>query len=103
MALHVISPPRNNQLAFGVKQTSSQARQWSFGVESFSPQEEISMSVFKLPLSGDVTQWISPITSWWSGNNISINLGESGSAETEVEILRRVGSSERFVIYHRNF
>ena len=61
------------------------------------------MSVFKLPLSGDVTQWISPITSWWSGNNISINLGESGSAETEVEILRRVGSSERFVIYHRNF
>jgi len=39
----------------------------------------------------------------FSGNNISINLGESGSAETEVEILRRVGSSERFVIYHRNF
>jgi hypothetical protein len=53
------------------------------------------MSVFKLPLSGDVTQWISPITSWWSGNQISINLGESGSPEAEAEILRRVGSYGR--------
>jgi hypothetical protein len=53
------------------------------------------MSVFKLPLSGDVTQWVSPITSWWSGNNISINLGEAGSPETEAEILRRVGTYGR--------
>jgi hypothetical protein len=53
------------------------------------------MSVFKLPLSGDVTQWIIPITSWWSGNNISINLGEAGSPETEAEILRRVGTYGR--------
>jgi hypothetical protein len=53
------------------------------------------MSVFKLPLSGDVTQWINPITSWWSGNNISINLGEAGSPETEAEILRRVGTYGR--------
>ncbi len=50
------------------------------------------MALFKLPLSGDVTQWINPITSWWSGNQISINLGESGSPETEAEILRRVGT-----------
>jgi hypothetical protein len=53
------------------------------------------MSVFQLPLSGDVTQWINPITSWWSGNNISINLGEAGSPETEAEILRRVGTYGR--------
>jgi hypothetical protein len=53
------------------------------------------MSVFKLPLSGDVTQWISPITSWWSGNQISINLGESRSPDAEAEILRTVGSYGR--------
>jgi hypothetical protein len=53
------------------------------------------MALFKLPLSGDVTQWISPITSWFSGNTISINLGEAGSPETEAEILRRVGSYGR--------
>ena len=53
------------------------------------------MALFKLPLSGDVTQWINPITSWWSGNQVSVNLGESGSTETEAEILRRVGSYGR--------
>jgi hypothetical protein len=53
------------------------------------------MSVFKLPLSGDVTQWISPIISWFSGNQISVNLGESGLPEAEAEILRRVGSYGR--------
>lgn len=53
------------------------------------------MALFKLPLSGDVTQWINPITSWWSGNQISINLGESGSPEAEAEILRTVGSYGR--------
>ena len=53
------------------------------------------MTIFKLPLSGDVSQWISPITSWWSGNQISVNLGESGSPEAEAEILRRVGSYGR--------
>jgi hypothetical protein len=50
------------------------------------------MAIFKLPLSGDVNQWINPITSWWSGNQISVNLGESNSTETEAEILRRVGT-----------
>src|SRR5947207_12679139 len=53
------------------------------------------MSVFKLPASGDFNQWINPITSWWSGNQISINLGESGSPDTEAEILRRVGTYGR--------
>ncbi|HUN95249.1 MAG TPA: hypothetical protein VMU69_03295 [Bradyrhizobium sp.] len=53
------------------------------------------MALFKLPLSGDVTQWIAPITSWWSGNQITVNLGESGSPDTEAEILRRVGSYGR--------
>ena len=53
------------------------------------------MAIFKLPLSGDVNQWISPITSWFSGNQISVNLGEAGSPETEAEILRRVGSYGR--------
>jgi hypothetical protein len=45
------------------------------------------MAQFKLPLSGDVNQWITPITSWFSGNQISVNLGESNSTETEAEIL----------------
>jgi hypothetical protein len=53
------------------------------------------MAIFKLPLSGDVSQWINPITSWWSGNQISINLGESGSPDAEAEILRTVGSYGR--------
>lgn len=53
------------------------------------------MTVFKLPLSGDVSQWINPITSLFSGNQISVNLGESGSPEAEAEILRRVGSYGR--------
>jgi len=53
------------------------------------------MALFKLPLSGDANQWINPITSWWSGNQISVNLGESGSPETEAEILRRVGTYGR--------
>lgn len=53
------------------------------------------MAIFRLPLSGDVNQWINPITSWFSGNQISINLGESGSPETEAEILRRVGTYGR--------
>ena len=48
------------------------------------------MAIFKLPLSGDVNQWINPITTWFSSNQISVNLGESGSPETEAVILRRV-------------
>jgi hypothetical protein len=55
------------------------------------------MALFKLPLSGDVVQWINPITSWFSGNQISANvyLGESSSPDTEAEILDRVGTYGR--------
>ena len=47
------------------------------------------MALFKLPLSGDVVQWINPVTWFASGNQISTNvyLGESSSPETEAEIL----------------
>ena len=45
------------------------------------------MAIFKLPLSGDFSQWIAPVTSWWSGNQVSINLGESGSPDAEAEAL----------------
>ncbi|HZR86809.1 MAG TPA: hypothetical protein VFB02_08390 [Bradyrhizobium sp.] len=53
------------------------------------------MALFRLPLSGDVNQWISPITSWWSGNQISVNLGESRSPEAEAEIPRTLGTYGR--------
>jgi len=55
------------------------------------------MALFKLPLSGDVVQWINPVTWFASGNQISTNvyLGESGSPETEAEILDRVGTYGR--------
>jgi hypothetical protein len=56
------------------------------------------MSVFKLALSGDVTQWISPITSWFSGNQISVNLGESGSLEAEAEMAGSVARSASLFI-----
>jgi hypothetical protein len=58
---------------------------------------EISMALFKLPLSGDVVQWINPVTWFASGNQISTNvyLGESSSPETEAEILDRVGTYGR--------
>jgi hypothetical protein len=55
------------------------------------------MALFKLPLSGDVVQWINPVTWLASGNQISTNvyLGESSSPETEAEILDRVGTYGR--------
>jgi len=55
------------------------------------------MALFKLPLSGDVVQWINPVTWFASGNQISTNvyLGESSSPETEAEILDRVGTYGR--------
>ena len=58
---------------------------------------EISMALFKLPLSGDVVQWINPVTWFLSGNQITANvyLGESGSPEVEAEILDRVGTYGR--------
>jgi len=55
------------------------------------------MALFKLPLSGDVVQWINPVTWFLSGNQITANvyLGESGSPEVEAEILDRVGTYGR--------
>jgi hypothetical protein len=32
------------------------------------------MALFKLPLSGDVVQWINPVTWFLSGNQITANV-----------------------------
>ena len=49
---------------------------------------------FQTPVSGDVVQWINPVTWFLSGDQITANvyLGESGSPEVEAEILDRVGT-----------
>jgi hypothetical protein len=58
---------------------------------------ESPMALFKLPPSGDVVQWINPVTWFMSGNQISTNvyLGESSTPEVEAEILDRVGTYGR--------
>ncbi|MBY6240175.1 hypothetical protein [Methylosinus sp. Sm6] len=58
------------------------------------------MPLFKLPLSGDVTQTISPLTAFLSpyGSQlglININLGRSSSPRVEEEVLMDVGSYGR--------
>ena len=55
------------------------------------------MALFKLPLSGDVVQWINPMTWWFSGNQVTANvyLGESSAPEVEGEMLDRVGTYGR--------
>lgn len=53
------------------------------------------MSLFKLPLSGDVVQWINPMTWFMNGNSVNVYLGESSSPEIEAEILDRVGTYGR--------
>ena len=55
------------------------------------------MPMFKLPLSGDVNQTISPITNWMSpiGNQlfpITVNLGQSSQTEVEADVLTDVAS-----------
>src|SRR5262249_21906561 len=59
-----------------------------------SPYSEISMALFKLPLSGNVAQWINPVTWFMSGNQLTANVyvGESSAPEVEAEILDRVGT-----------
>lgn len=58
------------------------------------------MAVFKLPLSGNVSQQINP-WSWFSDMTsgqfgmININLGRSSAPETEQAILENVGSYGR--------
>jgi hypothetical protein len=66
-------------------------------INAFILFSEISMALFKLPLSGDVVQWINPVTWFLSGNHVTANvyLGESGSPEVEAEILDRVGTYGR--------
>lgn len=58
------------------------------------------MATFKLPFAGDVSQLISPWTSWFSAFGsqvglININLGQSSAPEVEREILDDVGSYGR--------
>lgn len=58
------------------------------------------MTTFELPLSGNVSQLISPWTSWFSNYGsqvglININLGQSSAPEVEQEILDDVGSYGR--------
>ena len=55
------------------------------------------MALFKLPLSGAVVQWINPMTSWFSGNQITANvyLGESSAPEVEADVLDKVGTYGR--------
>ena len=55
------------------------------------------MALFKLPLSGNVVQWINPVTWFLSGNQVTANvyLGESSAPEVETEVLDRVGTYGR--------
>ena len=58
------------------------------------------MSAFKLPLSGNLSQIISPWTSWFSAYGsqvglININLGQSSAPEVERDVLDEVGSYGR--------
>lgn len=55
------------------------------------------MALFKLPLSGDVVQWINPMTWWFSGNQVTANvyLGDSSAPEVEGEALDKVGTYGR--------
>src|ERR1700748_1666758 len=58
---------------------------------------EVAMALFKLPLSGNVAQWINPVTWFMSGNQVTANvyLGESSAPEVEADILDRVGTYGR--------
>ena len=60
-------------------------------------QERPAMAELKLPLSGNVSQLISPWTAWFSalGSQIglvNIHLGQSSAPEVERDILNEVGS-----------
>ena len=53
------------------------------------------MKMFKLPLSGDVTQWISPLTAFMTGDQfglININMGPSSEPDVEEEVMSDVAS-----------
>jgi hypothetical protein len=64
---------------------------------TFIPPMEASMPTFKLPLSGDVVQSISPWTAFLSpiGSQfglININLGQSSEPNVEADVLSDVAS-----------
>jgi hypothetical protein len=64
---------------------------------TFIPRMEASMPTFKLPLSGDVVQSISPWTAFLSpiGSQfglININLGQSSEPNVETDVLSDVAS-----------
>jgi hypothetical protein len=78
----------------------SGARLYRWIVESGSDLKERRMPVFKLPLSGDVTQTIAPWTAFLSpiGSQfglININMGQSSAPEVEQDALTDVGSYGR--------
>jgi hypothetical protein len=50
------------------------------------------VALFKLPLSGNVSQWINPMAWFLSGNQLNVYLGDSSAPEVEAEILDRVGT-----------
>ena len=50
------------------------------------------MPLFKLPLSGDVVQWVNPMTWFLSGNQVNVYLGQSSAPEVEADVLDRVGT-----------
>jgi hypothetical protein len=55
------------------------------------------MPMFKLPLSGDVTQQISPFSNWFSGAGnqyglINITIGQSSEPQVEADTLTDVAS-----------
>jgi hypothetical protein len=63
-------------------------------------QGDLSMATFKMPLSGDVVQSISPWTAFFSpiGSQlgvININLGQSSAPDVEQEVLSDVGTYGR--------
>jgi hypothetical protein len=68
-------------------------------MRAFRPlfREARPMPLFKLPLSGDVTQTINPLTAFLSpyGSQlglVNINLGRSSAPQVEAEVLMDVGS-----------
>ena len=53
------------------------------------------MAQFKLPLSGNVSQRINPMTWFMSGNSLNVYVGDSSAPEIESEVLDRVGTYGR--------
>jgi hypothetical protein len=51
------------------------------------------MALFKLPLSGDVVQWINPVTWFASGNQISTNVYPENQAHPRPRPKSSIGSA----------